>query len=119
MSSIKDKFQFFPEYVKRSYADLLYNLGGAPLTSENIIPILVRLMELVEKYPNLVGSQRKVLVLDVLEHATEALNASNDVRIIIKNTIPYVIDTIIKATNKDIEGLIRKKERRNRLRLLC
>ena len=111
-------FQASPDHIKKLYADLLYNLGGAPLTSENIIPILVRLMELVEKYPNLVGSQRKILVLNVLEHATGALNASADVKIITKNTIPYVIDTIIKATNKDIEGLVRKKERRSR-RLLC
>jgi hypothetical protein len=119
MSSIKSKFQSSPDHIKKLYSDLLYNLGGAPLTSENIIPILVRLMELVEKYPNLVGDQKKVLVLDVLEHATEALNTSVDVRIITKNTIPYVIDTIIKATNKDIEGLIHKKEKRSRWWLLC
>jgi len=94
--------------ARKVYNEFLYILGGAPLTTANIVPIVVHLMEIVEKIPNLAGLERKELVLDVINRGADALGASSEVKNIINTTVPFVIDTVIKAIKDEIDGLSKK-----------
>jgi hypothetical protein len=96
--------------------DTLYTTLGNVIKDENIstlniVLIATNLMQLVESYPNLNGSDKKELVIHVLKMAVED-SLEGDVKInvllFIEIFLPSVIDTIISVDKKEINVKIRK-----------
>ena len=87
------------------------------ITSLNIIAILNNLIHNIEKYNTLKGTQKKMLILDTLKKVINEQYGNNPEQllekqllfILIDNTMPQVIDTLISAINGEIK-FIKSKE---------
>jgi hypothetical protein len=87
------------------------------ITSLNIITILNNLIHNIEKYNILSGSQKKMLILDTLKKHIDEQYGSNPEQllekqllfILIENTMPQFIDTLISAINGEINFIKSKK----------
>jgi hypothetical protein len=82
--------------------------GIEKITPMNIIIIVDNLVQIVEKYGDLTGLQKKMLVLDAIKKIVNySSNLNQNERatliVIIDLTIPHVIDTIITAINGDMK----------------
>ena len=88
------------------------------ITSLNIITILNNLIHNIEKYNILSGSQKKMLILDTLKkHIDEQYGNNPDqllekqlLFMLIENTMPQFIDTLISAINGEINFIKSKKD---------
>ena len=102
-NNLIDKIGELAKYVKST--------NSGKITSLNIILILNNLMQIVEKYNNLTGGQKKMLILDTLklvineqyDNSPESLIEKQILFMIIDNTMPYIIDTIVSSINGDIK----------------
>ena len=102
-NNLIDKIGELAKYVKST--------SSGKITSLNIIMILNNLMQIVEKYNNLTGGQKKMLILDTLklvineqyDNSPESLIEKQILFMIIDNTMPYIIDTIVSSINGDIK----------------
>ena len=91
--------------------------GSGKITSLNIISILNNLLHVVEQYNTLSGSQKKMLVLDTLKkvvneqygNSPEDLLEKQILFILIDNTVPHFIDTLVSSINGKIK-FIKSKE---------
>ena len=92
--------------VKALYNQLNNLLHGQKLTSSNIVTITLHLMQFVEKYPNIKGSQRKKIVIQVLKQfvadKVDDPTEEENILLIIQMTIPSLIDTIISVDKGEI-----------------
>jgi hypothetical protein len=85
----------------------LYNyiksIHGDKITPSNIILISSELIQIVEKYKNLTGTQKKMLIINTIKKiVNEQVNTSdekNALNIVITATLPDVIDGLISAIN--------------------
>ena len=96
-----------PENVLIDGVEHLYNhiksIHSEKVTAVNVVLIATELMVLVEKYKDLTGKQKKMLVVNVIKklvntqvHTVEERNAIN---MIIDFTLPVVIDNLVSAVN--------------------
>lgn len=91
--------------INQLYNSLLNIIKDNHITTETIVLISVNLMQIVEKYPNLSGIQKKLTVIYVLKRYVEYhLDGQNkeNLMIIIDSVIPQVIDAIIAVDKKKI-----------------
>jgi len=75
------------------------------LTTINIIQVTTYLMQIIEKYPKLKGSERKEIILEVLiKYAKTNLSEEDyeEIKPFIDITMPIIIDTIISVDSKEI-----------------
>jgi hypothetical protein len=75
------------------------------LTTINIIQVTTYLMQIIETYPKLKGSERKEIILKVLiKYAKMNLSEEDyeEIKPFIDITIPIIIDTIISVDSKEI-----------------
>lgn len=81
-------------------------LTGKNLTSENILNITVNLMQLIQKYPGLSGTDRKRIVIKVLEyfvnHNVDDKQEKRDLELLIQLTVPSFIDTIVSVDKGEL-----------------
>lgn len=86
--------------------DTLVHLIDTKPTISNIVPITIRLMEAIEQYTELTGSQKKQLVVDVLKHIVNSSDLNEkekvDILFIIETTCYDLIDSIIAATKGEL-----------------
>lgn len=92
--------------------ELLVNLKTNNKTVNNVVDIITVCMELVEKYPNLVGQEKSDLVIKVLEEIAKGpdgiLGSSDDIipaniieilkTVLSLGIVQNIIDQIIRAT---------------------
>ena len=82
------------------------------LSAGTIIMIMVDLMKIVDTYPNLNGSQKKQLVLEVLNLVIDELPMSQDeqsgLKHLVEKTLPTVIDVVIDIDKKKLKIKIQK-----------
>lgn len=82
------------------------------LSAGTIIMIMVDLMKIVDTYPNLNGSQKKQLVLEVLNLVIDELPMSEDeqegLKQLVEKTLPTVIDVVIDIDKKKLKIKIQK-----------
>lgn len=76
------------------------------ITSDNLIAFTIELMKLVETYPNLTGSQKKNLVLIVIELFVEDEmkpgKSHDDMILFIRQFLPHIIDKLIEVDRKQL-----------------
>ena len=85
--------------------------SSGKITLLNVILILNNLMQVVEQYNTLSGSQKKMLVLDTLKsiineqfgNTPEELLEKHMMFMLIDNTIPHLIDTLVSSINGEIK----------------
>lgn len=100
------------EAVERLYEELKKIIGKGNINSSNIVTILISLMQIVEKYQDVSGIQKKAIILKALklvindqvtnEEEAKALN------LLVEVTLPTVIDTLVSVDKKEIQIKIKK-----------
>lgn len=91
------------EYVNKLYETLSNIIGDNKLTTTNAVLITTNLMQIVEKYPNVSGTQKKNLVIHVLKRFVIDNLEGNDEQamlLFIDVFLPSIIDTIISIDKK-------------------
>ena len=105
------KMEELTKYIKST-------MGTSKLTLLNIMSILTNLMQIVEQYNNLTGSQKQMLVIDALKQViNEQYSITNlddlaDKYILctlIDNALPKIITTLVASINGEIK-FIKKNE---------
>lgn len=97
--------------VDRLYESLSRIIGDKKVTTVNIVLIATNLMKIVEKYPDLHGTQKKSLVIHVLKRfVVDHLDgeAESSLILFIDMFLPSVIDTIISVDKKEVAIKIKK-----------
>lgn len=102
-----------------SNADKIYSLiniflKGEKLTEANILHIVLQIMKIVDKYPELKGEEKKQIIIDVLkkyvnENAEEERKAT--LLTLIDLTLPVAIDTFIALDKSEMVIKFKKKVR--------
>jgi hypothetical protein len=99
-NSILTKLDELTAYVKTT-------IGSQHITPVNVITIMNNLLQIVEKYKDLTGSQKKMLVLDTIKKViNETVDDANDqmqLLAIVDLTMPHIIDTVVSAINGNIK----------------
>jgi hypothetical protein len=94
------------------YRSLIKVIGDEKITTLNIVLIATNLMQLVEGYPKLNGSDKKTLVIHILKRVVEdSLEGDSEeaVIIFIDMFLPSVIDTIISVDKKELSVKMKKR----------
>jgi hypothetical protein len=82
-------------------------LGNEKITATNIVIIATSLMNVVEQYKDLTGSQKKMLIIDTIKRViNENINDVEErmaLMVIVDFTLPPLIDTLISAINGNIK----------------
>lgn len=81
------------------------------ITKTNVIDICIKLMQLVEKYPNIKGEEKKRIVITVLKQfITDTLIIEEQLALLlfIEQILPSIIDTLISIDKKELTIKIRK-----------
>lgn len=98
-------------YIDRLYETLSSMIGDNKLSTANAVIIATNLMQIVEKYTNITGQQKKALVIHVLKlFIADHLDGddANTLLLFIDMFLPSVIDTIISIDKKELAINIRK-----------
>jgi hypothetical protein len=90
------------QYIESVFQEIKTLFQNETLDSSNLITLAVRAMELVEKIPNLTGSDKKKIVIQVVKLMVEETDLSkkdkNNLGLIIDTTLPITIDLVIAAS---------------------
>lgn len=81
-------------------------VGNEQITAFNILSICINLMQIVEKFPNLKGSQKKELVLRALDAAISQRGGDKGLIAL----IPSFIDNAISIQNGNIQISVTPEE---------
>ena len=107
------------EYVRSVFKDAKSLFQGETLNAGTIITLAVRAMELVEKLPQLSGSEKKGIVIEVVKLMVDETDLSDEdnakIDVIIDTTLPIAIDLIVAASR----GLVDINSLKTRLKKLC
>ena len=106
-----DKLSELYKYIK--------SIHGEKITPANIVLIASELIQIVEKYKTLTGSQKKMLVINTIKKYVNEQNTTSDeklaLNIIIDNTLPHMIDGFVSAIN----GLLNFSKKVKKSKLCC
>jgi hypothetical protein len=98
--------------VETLYEETKKLLLGGKLTPVNITTILVSLMQFVEKYPKLGGSQKKQVVLEainmLINDSNDNVEESTHLKLLAQTTLPTVIDLVVSIDRRQV-GIKLKK----------
>ena len=105
MDSILQKYagQITPKTIIKTVEELRVEYIDDGITKEDIPPIVARLVFEVAKFKKLTGQKKKKLVIAILNHLIEQIDAGeedSDFEIILKSLVPPIIDSfasMIKA----------------------
>ena len=87
------------DYVDKLYDSLTKIIKANEINQENIVKVALNLMQIVEKYPNISGQQKKALVIHVLRRFCED---NKDLHPFIEHILPSVIDTMISLDRSEV-----------------
>jgi len=94
------------EVVEHIYKKLEEILIGRKLTSDNIISVVVLLMQSIEIYNKLNGTEKKNIIIQVLKRflddKIENTEEANHISVLVKETVPHLIDTLIAVNKKKL-----------------
>lgn len=98
--------------VEELYTYVKLTLGSQKINAGSIMTITNNLMQIVEKYNDLTGNQKKMLVIDTIKRIiNETINDESDrsnLLLIVDITLPTVIDTLVSAINGDLKFDLKK-----------
>lgn len=110
-NELLDKLSELYKYIK--------SIHGEKITPTNIVLIASELIQIVEKYKTLTGSQKKMLVINTIKKCVNEQNTTPEeklaLNIIIDNTLPHIIDGFINAIN----GLLNFSKKAKKSKLCC
>lgn len=101
----------YTECVDKLYESLKNITEGQKLTTMNVILVSTHLMQIVEKYPNINGSQKKETVIHVLKKLViDTLDGDDEKALLlfIETFLPSVIDIIIAVDKKELAVKVKK-----------
>jgi hypothetical protein len=88
-------------------AQIQSNFANKTLSTTNILTYTSELMQLVETYPSLSGSEKQAIVIQALQNLanTSTLDDSSKATLdsLITQVVPIFINLIISATNGELE----------------
>jgi hypothetical protein len=99
------------DLVDRLYNSLFRIIGDKKVSTTNVILIATNLMQIVEKYPEIHGAEKKSLVIHVLKRfVQDHLDDDEETTVIlfIDTFLPSVIDTIVSVDKKQISVKMKK-----------
>ncbi len=110
-NKVVNKIEIKPENILIDGVEHLYSymkcVHHEKITPTNIIVIATELMQIVEKYKELTGPQKKMLVINVIKKVVNSQIDSQETRLalntIIDFTLPTVIDNLVDAINGNIK----------------
>lgn len=113
MDAILEKFtgKINAEQVINMVEDIKREYLGDGVQKEDIPPIIAKLMMGVSRFKNLEGSQKKKLVVAVLNHLIEEIDGDSEhdseFEIVLKTMVPPMIDGFVGMlkTKKAISGM--------------
>lgn len=98
--------------VTKLYEETKRLLHGGKLTPANIIIIVINLMKIVENYADLKGPQKKQVILEainmLINDTNDNVEDANDLMMLVKMTLPSVIDVIISVDRKNLRIKVKK-----------
>jgi len=97
MSIENKEVKTYLKYVDTVYTSLVNTLEGE-ITPLNLAMITLNLMQMVEHYKDLTGSDKKALVVEVLERWRKEHNESLNLDI-----LPSVIDTFVSLDKGELQ----------------
>lgn len=91
-------------------ADEIYSQAKTIITQkisvESILPIVVKIMTIVEKYKSLSGDEKKQIVIGVITRLVDATDYTSDEKGVliafIQTILPTTIDSIIRVANDNL-----------------
>lgn len=93
------------DLVNKLYNNVSVLIEGKKIDTTNVVLIATNLIQIVEKYPELKGEQKKALLIDVLKRFVKD-NLEDEEETVVLTFIdlflPSVIDTIIAVDKKEI-----------------
>jgi hypothetical protein len=93
--------------VERLYEEVKRLLHGGKLTPTNVVMIMIDLMQIVDKYTELKGPQKKQVLLSALNMLIDDQNDNvedvTDLKMLVKMTLPSVIDVIMSIDKKQLK----------------
>jgi len=98
----------------KKYVDGLYNTlskSNSHLSKENITIVVINLMQLVEKYPDLTGEQKKHLVIHVVKKFIKDKTDKEEEQVLLTFVdvfLPTIIDTLVSVDKKELAIKIKK-----------
>jgi hypothetical protein len=99
--------------IEKLYTKLVYENSNTKLTPGNIASYLINLMQIVESVTELRGDKKKQLVIEVMEYFINSQIQDGDeyaseLRLLVKLTLPELIDTIVNIDRKKIKIKVKK-----------
>tara|TARA_B110000211_G_C13954031_1_gene497495 strand:+ start:310 stop:681 length:372 start_codon:yes stop_codon:yes gene_type:complete len=92
--------------INKLYDEIIQIMDGKKINLNNGITFGVNLMQLVEKYKTFTGSEKKKIVIDVInkiiKEQVEDKNTERDLITFANNVLPTTIDVIISIDKKNI-----------------
>ena len=112
ISSVETTEKFPLKLVEKLYTRLVLEMNFE-LSPSNITMYLVTLMQLVESVTSLKGHDKKNLVIQVMEFLImEQIRDDNEYKeqltLLVKLTLPELIDTIVSIDRKEVKIKIKK-----------
>jgi len=90
------------EDVKKIYDGVKKTFLETTITTGNVIILAVQAMQLVERTPNLTGSDKKRIVIQVVKLIVDEFDLDSEtkaaIHLVIDTTLPVSIDLIISAS---------------------
>lgn len=89
------------------YQQISTMIGDKKVTSASIVSILLSAMQIVEKYKEISGEEKKSLVLKVLkmvidDTVDDQIEATN-LKLLVDITLPAVIDMLVSVDKKELQ----------------
>jgi hypothetical protein len=111
INTLTQKISVNPENVLVDAVDYLYkyfkSINVSKITPSNIVFITAEIIQIVEKYDDLTGIQKKHTVINVIKKlVNNQLDTDDDKRainIIIDLTLPTIIDNLVSAINGEFK----------------
>lgn len=115
---------YYTENVMMQYLEEVYRYvktvhGQNKITAVNIVTVASELIQIVEKYKQMTGAQKKMVIISsikrIVNEQEDTIEEKAALNIIIDNTLPILIDSMVSAINgamkfiKENKGSIIKK----------
>jgi|GEM_PF-5982022 len=96
------------ENFEAIYNKIRESIKDKSITVYDLIPIATNVMQIVQKYPNLSGNEKKKLVVNVIKQLVDDSDIIPQEQeaialTIIQYTLPHVIDAVVAAYKKNID----------------
>ena len=110
---------YYTENVMMQYLEEVYRYvksvhGQNKVTAVNIVIIASELIQIVEKYKGMTGSQKKMLIISsvkrVINEQEDSVEERAALNIIIDQTLPILIDSMVGAINGAMKFIKENKQ---------